>query len=77
MRLKTAILLLALWFTPAFAFHDQKIDHEFLVELARDAVLVVISVDAEGKGLLVEFTTFILLIQGNVLSASAAFTSHR
>lgn len=50
MRFKTAILLLALWFTPAFAFHDQKIDHEFLVELARDAVLVVISVDAEGKG---------------------------
>lgn len=50
MRLKTAVLLLALWFTPAFAFHDQKIDHEFLVELARDAVLVVTSVDAEGKG---------------------------
>ena len=50
MRFKTAVLLLALWFTPAFAFHDQpKVDHNALVEFARDAVIMVSSVDAEGK----------------------------
>jgi serine protease Do len=51
MKFKTLILLLALWFTPAFAFHDPpSVDHNALVERARDAVLMVSGVDAEGKG---------------------------
>jgi S1-C subfamily serine protease len=51
MKFKTLILLLALWFTPAFAFHDPpSVDHNALVEYARDAVLMVSGVDAEGKG---------------------------
>ena len=51
MRLKAVILLLALWFTPAFAFHDPpSLDHNALVEFARDAVLMVYAVDAEDKG---------------------------
>jgi len=51
MKFRTAILLLALWFTPTFAFHDPPSgDHNALVEFARDAVLMVSGVDAEGKG---------------------------